>query len=78
MPATLLTARPAGTTSPGTLSRVSNACWQGIVRYFILRAAIASLRELDDRALRDIGLVRSQIEGAVHGFMTARDWRRTW
>jgi len=32
---------------------------------------MASLRELDDRALRDIGLARSQIEAAVHGFMTA-------
>jgi uncharacterized protein YjiS (DUF1127 family) len=30
---------------------------------------MASLRELDDRALRDIGLARSQIEAAVHGFM---------
>ena len=28
------------------------------------------------RALRDIGLVRSQIETAVHGFMTAPDLAR--
>jgi uncharacterized protein YjiS (DUF1127 family) len=31
------------------------------------RAAVKTLRELDDRALRDIGLVRSQIEDAVAG-----------
>ena len=63
--------RPAGTTSPGASLRLFNACWEGIARYFVHRAAIASLRELDDRALWDIGLARSQIEAAVHGFMTA-------
>ena len=31
------------------------------------RDAIKALRELDDRALRDIGIVRSQIEAAVDG-----------
>jgi uncharacterized protein YjiS (DUF1127 family) len=48
-----------------------NACLARIARYLVRRAAIASLRELDDRALRDIGLARSQIEVAVHGLMTA-------
>jgi uncharacterized protein YjiS (DUF1127 family) len=38
-----------------------------IARYFGHRAAIKSLRELDARALRDIGLTRSEIEAAVHG-----------
>jgi uncharacterized protein YjiS (DUF1127 family) len=33
------------------------------------RAAIKTLSELDDRALRDIGITRSQIEDAVHGSM---------
>jgi uncharacterized protein YjiS (DUF1127 family) len=47
-----------------------------IARYFVRRTAIACLCELDDRALRDIGLVRSQIEAAVHGFMTAPDRAR--
>ena len=31
------------------------------------RAAIKTLSELDDRALRDIGITRSQIEDAVGG-----------
>jgi uncharacterized protein YjiS (DUF1127 family) len=31
------------------------------------RAAIKTLSELDDRALRDIGITRSQIEDAVSG-----------
>jgi uncharacterized protein YjiS (DUF1127 family) len=30
------------------------------------RTAIKSLHELDDRMLRDIGLVRDQIETAIH------------
>jgi len=72
MSATLSTlVRPAGTKSRGASLRILNACWEGIARYFVRRAAMASLRELDDRALRDIGLARSQIEAAVHGFMTA-------
>jgi uncharacterized protein YjiS (DUF1127 family) len=31
------------------------------------RSAIKTLNELDDRALRDIGIHRSQIEDAVYG-----------
>ena len=64
--------RPAcGHEEAGAFSRLLSACCEGIARYFVRRAAIASLRELDDRALRDIGLARSQIEAAVHGFITA-------
>jgi uncharacterized protein YjiS (DUF1127 family) len=50
----------------GFLSAYSDA----IAGYFVRRAAVATLRELDDRALRDIGLARSQIEAAVHGLVT--------
>jgi uncharacterized protein YjiS (DUF1127 family) len=40
------------------------------------RQAVGALRELDDCALRDIGLARSQIEAAVYGFKTAPDQAR--
>ena len=70
MSSTLATiVRPAVTKRAGAFSRLFSACVDGIARYFVRRAAIASLRELDDRALRDIGLVRSQIEAAVRGFV---------
>jgi uncharacterized protein YjiS (DUF1127 family) len=77
MSATLATIiRPEVRKSPGTFPRLLRACWNGIVRYFVRRAAITSLSELDDRALRDIGLVRSQIEPAVDGFLTRSDRAR--
>ena len=38
-----------------------------LAAYLERRAAIRALRERDDRELRDIGLVRSQIEMAVGG-----------
>ena len=77
MPATLSTiVQPAVTKRANPLSRLLSACWEGIARYFVRRAAMASLHELDDRALRDIGLVRSQIEGAVCGFMSLSDQAR--
>lgn len=41
-----------------------------IRRYAARRAALVRLRELDDRALRDIGLVPGQIEAAVRGAVT--------
>jgi uncharacterized protein YjiS (DUF1127 family) len=63
--------RPTVTKRPGAFSRLFDGCLDRIARYFVRRAAIACLRELDDRALWDIGLVRSQIEAAVQGFMTA-------
>jgi uncharacterized protein YjiS (DUF1127 family) len=55
------------------LTKAFSACWHGIARHFARRAAIKTLGELDDRALRDIGLLRCQIEAAVHGFMTNPD-----
>jgi uncharacterized protein YjiS (DUF1127 family) len=61
---------------PDALSRLFSACWYGFARYFVRRADIASLRELSDRELRDIGLVRSQIEDAVCGFVRLSDQGR--
>lgn len=71
MPATIAsTARPGLVKSPGAVSRLFGSYGHGLVRYFVRRAAIASLRGFDDDALRDVGLVRSQIEGVVRGLIT--------
>ena len=58
---------------PGRLSQLFNACCNVIAAYFFRRSAIASLSELDDRTLRDIGLHRSQIENAVYNFAALRN-----
>jgi uncharacterized protein YjiS (DUF1127 family) len=58
-------------------AQIFSACWDGIARHFVCRAAITTLCELDDRALRDIGIGRSQIEAAVHGFITLPGQART-
>ncbi len=63
--------RPAETKSPGASLRILDACRKGIARRFVRSAAIARLRELDGHALRDIGLLRSRIEGVVDGLITA-------
>jgi uncharacterized protein YjiS (DUF1127 family) len=77
MPATLPTINwPAVTMRPGAFSRLLSICCQGIAGYLACRAAAATLRELDDRALRDIGLERSQIEAAVYGFIALSDQAR--
>jgi len=68
--------RPEVTKRAKTLAQIFSACWDGIARHFACRTAIATLRELDDRALRDIGIARSQIEAAVHGFITLPDQGR--
>jgi uncharacterized protein YjiS (DUF1127 family) len=71
MSATLSTiVRLAGTKTHGAFLRTFNACWQRIARYCVRRAAIISLRELDDEALRDMGIARSQIEAAAYGLVT--------
>jgi uncharacterized protein YjiS (DUF1127 family) len=45
--------------------------------YLDRRAAITELRELDDRALRDIGLSRCEVEKALRGFAKP-DITRVW
>ena len=45
--------------------------------YLDRRAAIQELRELDDRALRDIGLSRCELEKAVRSFAKP-DITRVW
>jgi uncharacterized protein YjiS (DUF1127 family) len=50
---------------------------QALAVYGDRRAAIKELRELDDRALRDIGLSRWEVEKAV-GRFTRPDVTRIW
>lgn len=59
--------RPVIAKRSEALLHLPAALCQAIARYFAHRAAIADLRELDEPALRDIGIARSQIEAAVHG-----------
>jgi uncharacterized protein YjiS (DUF1127 family) len=53
--------------TPGGLTRQFGAWAHALVAYWHRRAAIKALRQLDDRALRDIGLARCHIEAAVGG-----------
>ena len=61
----------AGQSAPqsvvGGFFRVLGSWVNAIVTYFAHREAIKTLSELDDRALRDIGIERSRIESAVRG-----------
>jgi uncharacterized protein YjiS (DUF1127 family) len=60
-------AQPAARSLPRGFFRLLGSCVNGIVTYFAYREAIKTLSELDDRALRDIGVERSRIESAVRG-----------
>ena len=50
---------------------------RALALYLDRRAAIKELGELDDRALRDIGLSRCELEKAVAGFAKP-DIARVW
>jgi uncharacterized protein YjiS (DUF1127 family) len=60
-------AQPAPRSSVSGFFRVLGSWVNGIVTYLARRQAIQTLSELDDRALRDIGIERSRIESAVRG-----------
>lgn len=62
-----MTAQPASRSTLGGLARLLRNLVNGLVAYWVRRQAVKSLGELDDRALRDIGIARSQIEAAVCG-----------
>ena len=59
--------QPASRNLSGGFVRALGSLVNGIVTYFAHREAIKTLSELDDRALRDIGIERSRIEAAVRG-----------
>jgi len=58
------------TSSGGFLRSLVNAA-SALLDFLERRTAIKTLNELDDRALRDIGITRSQIEDAVYGQVKA-------
>jgi len=60
-------AQPGSQVSPGGFIRWIEGGAYVLLDYLERRAAIKTLRELDDRALKDIGLARCQIEAAVDG-----------
>jgi uncharacterized protein YjiS (DUF1127 family) len=55
------------TRSFAVVLRWLSRCGRAFALHWHRRAAIKSLGELDDRALRDIGLQRCQIDAAVRG-----------
>ena len=59
--------RPAASVRPRGFVRRLTTWGNSLARYWIRREAIKTLRGLDDRQLRDIGLQRCQIEAAVRG-----------
>ncbi|MFQ3459363.1 MULTISPECIES: DUF1127 domain-containing protein [Bradyrhizobium] len=60
-------AGPARSSMLGGLLRLLRVWGDALATYWVRREAIKTLRQLDDRALRDIGLSRCQIETAVTG-----------
>ena len=64
-------AQPASSATSGGSVRLLGSMlrtWvNNLATYWVRRQAIKTLRQLDDRELRDIGLPRSYIEAAVNG-----------
>jgi uncharacterized protein YjiS (DUF1127 family) len=59
--------QPVISSAMGGFFRLLGKSVNGIVNHLARRQAIQTLHELDDRALRDIGIERSRIESAVRG-----------
>lgn len=60
-------APPARPSMLGGLLRLLRVWGDTLATYWVRREAIKTLRQLDDRALRDIGISRCHIEAAVAG-----------
>jgi uncharacterized protein YjiS (DUF1127 family) len=69
-------AQPAVPNLLGGLARQIEIGAHALMSYWARRAAIKALRELDDRALRDIGIARCHIEIAVLGGVANPEMRR--
>ena len=63
---------PQSTRSLATMTRWLARFARALMLHWYRRAAVKSLSELDDRALRDIGLQRCHIEAAVKGEVRRR------
>ncbi|MBR1133036.1 DUF1127 domain-containing protein [Bradyrhizobium iriomotense] len=61
---------PAAIKGAGIAFRLLAGACARFADYLGRRTAIACLHDLDDRALRDIGIRRFQIEAAVDGLIT--------
>ena len=59
--------QPASRKSPAGFFGLLGRWVNGVVTYFAHREAVKTLSELDDRALRDIGVERGRIDSAVRG-----------
>jgi uncharacterized protein YjiS (DUF1127 family) len=59
--------QPVISSAMGGFFRLLGKWVNGVVNHLARRHAIQTLNELDDRALRDIGIERSRIEAAVRG-----------
>ncbi len=59
------------------LGRTLAGWWAAYIDWRLRRLAIAQLRDMSDRELKDIGLFRTQLEAAVRGdVMRERTLRR--
>ncbi len=63
---------PQSTGSLAAASRWIGRFARALMLHWYRRAAVKSLNELDDRALRDIGLQRCHIKDAVRGEVRLR------
>jgi uncharacterized protein YjiS (DUF1127 family) len=70
-------AHPVAAKRSEALLHLPGVLWLAIARYLDRRAAIADLHEVDEHALQDIGITRSQIEAAVHGRVPRSGRERT-
>ena len=61
--------QPASRNARNGFFRLLDGWVNAIVTHFAHREAVKTLHELDDHALRDIGVERSQIETAVRGLI---------